>query len=40
MHGETVKFNENTSSRSRILPCARTDMTKTNSFFSQFCGRA
>jgi len=36
-----IEFNENLSSRSRVVPCGRTDRhDEANSRFSQFCERA
>jgi len=36
----SIKFHENTSSGSRVVPCGRTDRhNETNSRFSQFCER-
>jgi hypothetical protein len=35
-----IKFNENLSSGSRVVTCGQADMTKPNSFCSQFCERA
>jgi len=40
-----IKFNENASSASRVVPCGRTDgridrHDEANSRFSQFCERA
>jgi hypothetical protein len=36
-----IKFHENPSSGSRVVPCGRTDVhDETNSHFSQFCERA
>jgi hypothetical protein len=36
-----VKFNDNLSSRKRVVPCGRTDgHDEANSYFSQFCKRA
>jgi len=33
---QNIKFHENPSGGSRVVPCGRTDMTKANSRFSQF----
>jgi len=36
-----IKFRENPSSESRVVPCGQTDRyDKANSYFSQFCKRA
>jgi len=36
-----IKFHENTSSGSRVVPCGQTDgHDEANSRFSQFCERA
>jgi hypothetical protein len=36
-----IKFHENPSSGSRVVPCGQTDMLdEANSRFSQFCERA
>ena len=35
-----IKLRENPSSESRAVPCTRTDMTKPNRCFPQFCERA
>ena len=34
-----IKFHENLSSRSQVVPCRRTDMSKLNSRFSRCCER-
>jgi hypothetical protein len=35
-----IKFHQNPSSGSRVVPCGRTDTKKLNSRFSKFCERA
>jgi hypothetical protein len=40
-NNRNIKFHENPSSVSRVIPCGRTDRHKeANSRFSQFCERA
>jgi len=35
-----IKFHENPSSGSRVVPCGQTDYDEANSRYSQFCERA